>query len=81
MSRPQLALSGLMKMTGLRQIDVARHLGVTRSRLAGWLSGYSPIPDDAVLQIHALVLRRLCPGDSGLSGQATHQTDHQDNHS
>ena len=52
-------LCALLKLVGLRQIEVARELGVNRSTLAGWLSGYSPMPDEAILGIHKLVCSRL----------------------
>jgi hypothetical protein len=56
MSTPQRILS---KMAGYRQIEVAEHLGVSRSCLAGWLAGYSTMPDDALLKVHRLVSERL----------------------
>ena len=59
MLEPQRALIGLLKLTSLRQIEVAQHLDVTRSRLAGWLSGYSPMPDEMILKVHRLVSERL----------------------
>jgi len=63
---PQRALVGLLKMTGLRQLEVAMCLGVSRSRLASWLAGYSPMPDEMVLKVHRLVSDRL----GRLSGSA-----------
>ena len=38
---------------------LAADLGVNRSTLAGWLSGYSPMPDDAVLKVHRMICSRL----------------------
>lgn len=54
-----LVLSALLKLAGLRQIDVARELGVSRSTLASWLSGYAPMPDDAILKVHRLIADRF----------------------
>lgn len=51
--------AALFKLTGLRQIEVAHELGVRRSTLAGWLAGYSPMPDDVVVRTHRLIARRL----------------------
>lgn len=59
MSQPERALSGLLKLTGLRQLEVSQQLGVSRSCLAGWLAGYSPMPDEMVLKVHRLVSARL----------------------
>jgi len=71
MSGTESLFAVFLKLTGLRQIDVARELGVRRSTLAGWLSGYSPTPDDVVLKIHRLIsvrLRRLDARKSADSG-------------
>ena len=59
MSESAKLFTALLKLTGLRQIEVARSLGVGRSTLAGWLAGYSPMPDDAVLKTHRLISERL----------------------
>ena len=56
---PDVGLSALLKLTGTRQLELARHLTVPRSTLAGWLSGYAPMPDDVVLKIHRFVAARL----------------------
>ena len=42
-------------------LEVAGELHVSRSRLAGWLAGYSPMPDDAVLHSLKLISSRLWP--------------------
>jgi transcriptional regulator with XRE-family HTH domain len=59
--------AALLKLTGLRQLEVAQELGVRRSTLAGWLAGYTPMPDDAVLKTHRLISERLSrlEGDAG----------------
>ena len=59
MAETEVVFSALMKLVGLRQIEVADELGVNRSTLASWLSGYSPIPDEMVLRIHRLIGARL----------------------
>ena len=59
MPGPELALSSLLKLVGLRQVEVAREVGVNRSTLAGWLSGYSRMPDEVVLKVHRIVSDRL----------------------
>ena len=55
----RFVLSALMKLAGLRQAEVAQVLGVNRSTLASWLSGYAPMPDDVILKTHRLVSSRL----------------------
>ena len=59
MPGPQRILIALMKLCGVRQIEAAQELKVPRSRLASWLSGYTPMPDDAVLDLHRLINARL----------------------
>ena len=59
MSVPEAVFAGLLKLTGLKQREVAYDLGVSRSTLAGWLSGYSPMPDEMVLKTHRLLSARL----------------------
>jgi len=59
MSGTETLFAALFKLTGLRQIEVARELGVSRSTLAGWLAGYSPMPDEVVIKIHRLISIRL----------------------
>ena len=59
MSTPDRVLVALMKLTGLRQLHLARELGVSRSTLAGWLAGYGPMPDEAVLKAHRAICSRL----------------------
>jgi transcriptional regulator with XRE-family HTH domain len=59
MSGTETLFSALLKLTRLRQIEVARELDVSRSTLAGWLAGYSPMPDEVVLKIHRLISIRL----------------------
>jgi transcriptional regulator with XRE-family HTH domain len=65
--------AGLLKLVGLRQIEVAKELGVRRSTLAGWISGYAPMPDEAVLRTHRLIAKRLSEllssGDEGNGGR------------
>lgn len=59
MATSETILTALIKLVGLRQIDAARELGVSRSTLAGWLAGYSPMPDDVIVKIHRFVADRL----------------------
>ncbi len=59
MSATPSLFAALLKLVGLRQIEVARELGVRRSTLAGWLAGYAPMPDEAVLKTHRLITQRL----------------------
>jgi transcriptional regulator with XRE-family HTH domain len=59
MSASPNIFTALLKLVGLRQIEVARELGVRRSTLAGWLAGYAPMPDEAVLKTHRLIAERL----------------------
>ena len=59
MMQTEVVLAALLKLAGLKQRDVAQELGVSRSTLASWLSGYAPMPDDVVLKIHRLVNSRL----------------------
>jgi transcriptional regulator with XRE-family HTH domain len=59
MSETARLFTALLKLVGLRQIEVARELGVRRGTLAGWLAGYAPMPDEAVLKTHQLIAQRL----------------------
>jgi transcriptional regulator with XRE-family HTH domain len=65
--------AALLKLVGLRQIEVADELGVRRSTLAGWLAGYAPMPDEAVLRTHRLIAKRLSrltsPGERNHEGR------------
>jgi transcriptional regulator with XRE-family HTH domain len=65
--------AALLKLVGLRQIEVARELGVRRGTLAGWLAGYAPMPDEAVLRTHRIIAKRLSrlegSGEQGHGGR------------
>ena len=56
---PEVGLSALLKLTGTTQLELAQNLGVSRSTLASWLSGYAPMPDDVVLKIHRVISNRF----------------------
>jgi len=51
--------AALLKLTGMKQVELAQELGVPRSTLASWLGGYAPMPDEAVLKTHRLLSDRL----------------------
>lgn len=59
MSNPGFVFAGLLRLVGVRQLELARELGVSRSTPAGWLAGYAPMPDEAVLRTHRVIATRL----------------------
>jgi transcriptional regulator with XRE-family HTH domain len=74
MSTPDRVFAALLKLTGLRQLEAAESLGVSRSTLAGWLSGYSPMPDEMILRLHRLLSDRLSHAAGGVSATSREPT-------
>jgi transcriptional regulator with XRE-family HTH domain len=66
----ELLFAALLRLVGIRQADLARELGVARSTLASWLSGYAPMPDDAILKTHRAVNQRLQRVREGIERRA-----------
>lgn len=59
MMATEVLFASLLKLTGVKQSELAHELGVARSTLASWLAGYAPMPDAAVLKTHRFLNQRL----------------------
>ena len=49
----------LARLVGIRQIDIARHLGVTKMQPTYWARGQRPIPRDTVAPLVAFIAKAV----------------------
>lgn len=73
MSSTEVLFAAILKLTDVKQAELARELGVPRSTLASWLAGYAPMPDEAILKTHRLLTSRLARVRDGESTAAVGQ--------